>query len=544
MNTKIKKTIFWGTIALMGGLVSCGEKVSTGSKEYLAVKQEGDALWSMLAPDGKMLFENEFKQNISDAVDGLFLVPEDHQKTLYKAEPVPMPLGNYTNLADVGMPNEGKVVLIDRDGLIMAIKTNGDILFSLPPEIITCHAYFNNGLLGVCNEKAQWGFVNEKGEQVIPCKYITVTPFSEGHAIVAEYRNDRIKLSIIDEQGNITAVVQNYLFLIPSSTTFHNGRIPVVNVDDQFGFLTVDGIFEKCSYKVTGIANVTDHGFIFRKSDGKYGAMDYKGEILVQPRYDELAFIPGSRNYIAKIKNRYSELDEKGEKIMDFTDYKYMAPGTPGFPIIASTGNRYEILNANGQPITKTDFADVNTKIGFTVNILNPTSSDLVNFNFEVANYLEQVFRGFSIMLDMVSETSVDDIFGTETEGDMDTPEVSDTVETEEVAAQVVETPQPAAQPAAPAQTTSKPAAPASSSKLTAQPATGKYNYGYATYQGQLKDGKPNGRGKLVFTAAHSDNVRNYQAEKGDYIEGNFTNGQLDNGSLYKSDGTKVKTIY
>ena len=81
-------------------------------------------------------------------------------------------------------------------------------------------------------------------------------------------------------------------------------------------------------------------------------------------------------------------------------------------------------------------------------------------------------------------------------------------------------------------------------SKSEAKAVTGTYNFGYAMYTGQLKNGKPNGRGKLVFSTAHTDNVRNYTAETGDYIEGNFTNGSLDNGSLYKKDGSKVKTIY
>ena len=540
----LSKLILKGGVAsLIGIMASCSNGNIGESGEYLAVKQDRDGLWSMVAPDGKMLFENEFKQNISDAVDGLFIVPEENKKTLYKAQPVPVPLGNYNNLGDVGVPNEGKVVLIDNEGKIVTIKTTGEYVFSLPPDIITCHAFFNDGLLGVCNEKAQWGFVNEKGEQVIPCKYISVTPFSENHAIVAEYRNDRIKLSIIDKTGNITAVVQNYLYLIPVSTTFHNGRIPVVNVDDQFGFLTVDGVFEKCSYKVTGIENVTDQGFIFRKADGKYGAMDYKGEILVQPRYDDLSFIPGSKNFIAKIKNRYSELDEKGEKIIDFTDYKFIRTGSYGFPIIASTGTRYELLNAHGKPITQLDFADVNSKIDFSYDILNPTNSDLFGFNFEIANYLDQVFRGFGMLLELNGESNGTDAEGTEVPQDSVVNETVGVV-AEENTPQASQTVAPSA-PAAPQTVSPQPSAGQTSTETPAkQVAEGKYNFGYAMYSGQMKNGKPNGRGKLVFTKEHSDNVRNYEAERGYYIEGNFTNGLLDNGSLYKADGTKVKTIY
>lgn len=532
MKTKFKKTILWSMIALTSGILfSCSENTNSNrGGDYLAVKQDNDGLWSMVAPDGKMLFENEFKQNISDAVENLFIVPENKKKSLYKAEKVPVPMEDYSNLLDVGEPSEGKVVLINRDEVIMAIRINGERLFSLPPDIITCHASFKNGLLGVCNDKAQWGFVNEKGEQVIPCKYITVTPFSEGHAIVAEYRNDRIKLSIIDKNGNITAVVQNYLYLIPSSTTFYNGRIPVVNIDNQLGFLTVDGVFEKCSYKVTGISDVTNYGFIFQVAGGKYGAMDYQGEILVQPRFDGLAFVPGSKNYIAKIQNRYSELDATGEKIMDFTDYKDMRAGTEAFPIIASTGKRFELLDALGKPITKFDFADVNSKVEFTKGILNPTGTDLFGFNIEIANYLEQVFRGFNVQIEMSLE--VDEFIPDETENDSLEPMADEPVETIEETVQentIVKETKPQHETTVP-----------SESKAV----TGTYNFGYAMYTGQMKNGKPNGRGKLVFKASHEDNVRNYKAEIGYYIEGNFTNGKLDNGSLYKQDGSKVKTIY
>ncbi|MCH5229602.1 MAG: WG repeat-containing protein [Muribaculaceae bacterium] len=538
MNTKFKKSILLGAIGLMGlTVVSCGEKSASDSKTYLAVKEDNTGLWSMIAPDGKMLFENEFKQNISDAVEGLFIVPENNKKSLYKADRVPVMLEDYTNLLDVGEPSEGKVVLINQDEVIQAIKTTGERLFSLPPDIITCHASFKNGLLGVCNDKAQWGFVNEKGEEVIACRYISVTPFSENHAIVAEYRNDRIKLSIIDKTGTVTAVVQNYLFLIPSSTTFYNGRIPVVNADNQLGFLTVDGVFEKCSYKVTGISDVTDYGFIFQIEGGKYGAMDYQGEILVQPRFDGLAFIPGSKNYIARIQNRYSELDDKGEKIMDFTDYKEMRTGTKSFPIIASTGKRFELLNNQGKPITPMDFADVNSKIEFSKGILNPTGSDLFRFNVEIANYLLQVYRGFTAQLDMSLDVEefVSDEAGNETE-------LVQEEEQQEVEAAPAEA--PAVKEAKPQSQTKSSAAQSAPSASESKGVTGDYNFGYAMYNGQLKNGKPNGRGKLVFTAAHTDNVRNYTAESGDYIEGNFTNGKLDNGSLYKADGSKVKTIY
>ena len=77
----------------------------------------------------------------------------------------------------------------------------------------------------------------------------------------------------------------------------------------------------------------------------------------------------------------------------------------------------------------------------------------------------------------------------------------------------------------------------------TIQQATiGEYNYGYASYSGELKNGKPHGKGRLTFTSSHSDNKYGYSAAAGDYIEGYFTNGSLDPGAtLYKNNGSRKK---
>ena len=393
---KIRDLILAGIfVSVLGVAASCDSNSTKGN--YMAVKTDSDGLWGLVAPDGSMLFENEFKQPISDASEGLFIVPEENLKSIYMAKTTPVPLGGFSGMVDVGMPSEGKVVLIDSEGKIVTITSDGNMLFTLPADIILTQSSFKDGLLGVCNDKGLWGFVNDKGETVIPCKYMAATMFSDSHAIVAEIKNDKTVLQIIDKKGAETARVKSSVRLIKSSQEFHKGRIPAVNVDNQFGFLTIDGTFEKCSHKVTGITNVTNDGFIFQKGDGKYGAMDYNGEILVQPRYDELSFIPGSKNYLAKINNSYSELNDQGEKIIDFTDYKTMMTGTPGFPLVASTGTRYELLNTNGKVISKTDFAVVSTTTAFNTGLMHPVNNQLMDLFREIDNYLKQVFQNFNV---------------------------------------------------------------------------------------------------------------------------------------------------
>lgn len=69
-------------------------------------------------------------------------------------------------------------------------------------------------------------------------------------------------------------------------------------------------------------------------------------------------------------------------------------------------------------------------------------------------------------------------------------------------------------------------------------------NLGYGTWHGASKNGKPHGKGKIVFSSAHKVN-RNSDviADPGDYFEAVYENGQLVYGSLFDSKGNKKNTF-
>lgn len=64
---------------------------------------------------------------------------------------------------------------------------------------------------------------------------------------------------------------------------------------------------------------------------------------------------------------------------------------------------------------------------------------------------------------------------------------------------------------------------------------------GYATWEGAIKSGKPDGRGTMRFSSSHRIDSRDPKgriAEAGDKVEGSYVNGHLSFGKWYKSDGT------
>ena len=64
--------------------------------------------------------------------------------------------------------------------------------------------------------------------------------------------------------------------------------------------------------------------------------------------------------------------------------------------------------------------------------------------------------------------------------------------------------------------------------------------YSYGKYAGNLKNGQPDGTGKLTFTKSYQLNAQ-YTAQPGEYIQGVFENGKPTFVTYYQNDGTVTK---
>lgn len=73
---------------------------------------------------------------------------------------------------------------------------------------------------------------------------------------------------------------------------------------------------------------------------------------------------------------------------------------------------------------------------------------------------------------------------------------------------------------------------------------TGTLSFGYATWRGGIKNGKPDGKGRMTFISTHKvDRRSSVEANSGDYFDATYENGILISGKLYDSDGNLLKTI-
>lgn len=73
---------------------------------------------------------------------------------------------------------------------------------------------------------------------------------------------------------------------------------------------------------------------------------------------------------------------------------------------------------------------------------------------------------------------------------------------------------------------------------------TGTLSLGYATWRGGIKNGKPDGKGRITFTSSHRvDRSSSIEANPGDYFIATYDNGSLISGKLYDNAGNLLQTI-
>lgn len=69
----------------------------------------------------------------------------------------------------------------------------------------------------------------------------------------------------------------------------------------------------------------------------------------------------------------------------------------------------------------------------------------------------------------------------------------------------------------------------------------GHLELGYASYDGDIRNGQPHGNGTITYKSSHKIiPSKDYMASPGEYVIGNFANGVLRMGTWYKNDGNQI----
>lgn len=344
----------------------CGSSGSLeGDIEYIPVRLESDGKWAMVDGKGKLLFGEDFKNEPSMVVNGLFSVLEGEDYSLYKAGAKPQAI--LEGLTSVGVFNDGVIPVTPKKSRINLVDGSGKVKATLNPingkEIVRCGATVHEGMLIVIDEEGKYGYVNKSGKTVIDPKFEAASNFYEGFAIVVKSTEDSNVGIVIDKNGKEVFRIKkdlNLMSIEDNEPHYKCGLLAARTDDGRCGFLNKKGEFTKVNGKVVRIGDYNSKYFTFMDSDYNWGVMDMDGEQIIRPKYGEIHLL-NDGNFLIKDDKEYAILDKKGDTKLEFSDdYASVFPINNGhFEFIARDRSKYLLLDKDGKQIGKEDYSSI-----------------------------------------------------------------------------------------------------------------------------------------------------------------------------------------
>jgi hypothetical protein len=264
--------------------------------------------------------------------------------------------------------------------------------FVIKPQFDYAYDFQDNGLAVVSINNLS-GLIDSKGNYVLRPKYDSITQFLEGRAAVV----DKSGFKVIDENGRElttkaysfiggykngralfadTAASGKYLYgyldrhgkeVVPlkyeEASDFIDGRAVVKVKDKQFALIGLNGEVIRI-YNYNSVSNLGDDLLAFQKDEnGKFGYIDLKGTVVIQPQYTgAMAFNNGRAvvNNSEDYNNKFGLIDRKGTFIIkpeynqiDFLDEDRVAVGKAIDAEKPYMGSKYAVADINGNFLTE-----------------------------------------------------------------------------------------------------------------------------------------------------------------------------------------------
>jgi hypothetical protein len=264
--------------------------------------------------------------------------------------------------------------------------------FVIRPQFDYAYDFQDNGLAVVSMNNLS-GLIDSKGNYVLRPKYDNITQFSEGRAAVI----DKAGFKVIDENGREltpkaysyigtykngralfadTGASGKYLYgyldrqgkeVVPlkyeEASDFINGRAVVKVKDKQFALIGLNGEVIQV-YNYNSVSNLGDDLLAFQKDEnGKFGYIDLKGAVVIQPQYTgAMAFNNGRAvvNTSEDYNNKFGLIDRKGSFIIkpeynqiDFLGEDRVSVGKAIDAEKPYMGSRFAVADINGNFLTE-----------------------------------------------------------------------------------------------------------------------------------------------------------------------------------------------
>ncbi len=361
---------------------------SSNKISYIAFKKDADDRWGLMDMNGKILVEKEWEKEPSFATCGIVRVKnKEGLYEFYTAEAKPKKIGKEYKSA--GLFSENMTAVSEEDNPIAFIDVTGKVIFiikELDGELVDKVGYFVDGLARFKTINKKWGFFNNEGKVVIKAKYDYVTDFKEGLAQVGikELKNkDSIELGyifkygFINEKGeDVIKIKKGIVYGSPGS-----GLIAFCDNEKNYGF--IDFKEEKIIKPDKDFHKVTSFNGNFASfSDGeKWGIIDKEGKTIERAKYD-FAYCSNNIIYINDNK-KIGFLSTDGKELIK-TQYDEGLPFIDNTTIVQD-GKSFILIDKKGVQVGKDDYDSIGDMIKL-FSYFNYGDDEMVQSNYFDAN--------------------------------------------------------------------------------------------------------------------------------------------------------------
>lgn len=380
----MKKKFFY-TLALCSLLFSCS-KDESNNINFVPFQESENGLWSMISPDGTILFSEEFKNAPTVAKEDRFMVKnESGLWEIFTTDKRPKKIGG--EYAFASCFDEGRALVAERNDYVKIIDINGNEIKKLNKisnKVVDCVFAFNEGY-AIYQTGDLFGAIDNNGNEIIKSDYLVLYGCSDGKFIginkkyEKEYNKKdgkgKVVYDVIDTNGKILFQINTNKYS-NIGTIFKDGLLKVAIEKDGkecWGLINDKGeVVVKPIEKIKSIYDIKGKYFVYYNGEA-YGVMNLDGENIIRAKYDILYFDVKDR-LVACIEKTRNTLDYEC-KFIDSNDNqigvdKYVSinpyihfDGKHSF--VKVSDRIWSIIDTNGKQVDKLpDIVNINLSYG------------------------------------------------------------------------------------------------------------------------------------------------------------------------------------
>lgn len=335
-------------------LASCTTNQSKVEATHFPFMKNSGGLWGFVDANGKVVVEDEFRNQPSLVIDGMFIVKTSDRNDLLSV----FSINNLNNpvaegFKDIAFFTDGLAPCVREGEGIKYIDKQGNVKFELPLEYIYAKQFENGYSLIARKEKGVffWDAINTKGEILKFPDYSLLVPLKGGkfladkensseYCIVDDGGNLKTKLEDVDNHyfdnyeykyqtimdADLTKAYLNYKTDYTFSQDYNYYIFTDSNKETGFvanGVKTTDGKILIKGKEGVDLWFLNNGKIKFRNRDEEYGIEDIEGNVLIRPKYKSIETFGKNEYIVSKATDdgwKYGVINQKEERIIGF-DY-------------------------------------------------------------------------------------------------------------------------------------------------------------------------------------------------------------------------------